>query len=283
MRGIIIASVTALFMGTASAGAQENPVYINLSALDALDAETVSEPAAPLFPVIKAQPQKAAAVKARPAKARKKTARKSVAKVEVKVAEPVKAQPANAEKPAPIPYVDSADEVIVVDVEPVTADKVAAPAEKTAESKPVVEPAEENKVPAAEPVSAMPAQLEAVAVQPEAPASEALLIDTQETLPPAASKIIFAEGESELTDSHKAQIDGVIKTFADAANNKIAIYSYNLDDGVDSFKKKRQSLNRAVEVRSYLLQKGYKNFSIKVLNIDGSSDKINSVELEELK
>lgn len=289
MRGIVIASVAALLMGAVSAGAQESSVYVNLSALDALDAEPAAEPAAPLFPVIKAQPKKVPAAKARPAKSKKKQARKPAPKVEVKVVETVKAQPVKEDKPAPIPYVDNTDEVIVVDVEPVTADKVAAPLEKTAAERP------EDKTPAAGPAPAAAAQPSSgalpvveqpktVAAQPEPSASEALLVNSQDILSSSGTaRIVFAEGESVLTAAHKAQIDGIVGSFADAANNKIAIYSYNLDDGVDSFRKKRQSLNRAVEVRSYLLQKGYKNFSIKVLNVDASSEKINSVELEELK
>ena len=65
--------------------------------------------------------------------------------------------------------------------------------------------------------------------------------------------------------------------------NKIMILSYKYEDGKDSFKKKRISLNRAIEVRSYLLGKGYKNFSIKVINISGDAEKRNLVEIEELK
>ena len=64
--------------------------------------------------------------------------------------------------------------------------------------------------------------------------------------------------------------------------NKIAIYAYNLDNGVDTFEKKRISLNRAVNVRGYLIKQGYKNFSIKVVNVEADSDKINTVELEEI-
>ena len=80
-----------------------------------------------------------------------------------------------------------------------------------------------------------------------------------------------------------SKIDTIIKSFEDTNTNKIAIYSYNLDDGVDSFKKKRVSLNRAVEVRGYLIKQGYKNFSIKVININSNSNKVNTVELEEIK
>lgn len=42
------------------------------------------------------------------------------------------------------------------------------------------------------------------------------------------------------------------------------------------------SLNRAVEIRSYLLGKGYKNFSIKVINVN-EADKNNLVTVVELK
>ena len=79
-----------------------------------------------------------------------------------------------------------------------------------------------------------------------------------------------------------ATIDNIIGKFKDVNSNKIAIYSYNLDDGVDSFRKKRISLNRAVGIRSYLIKQGYKNFSIKVININSGSDKINTVEMEEI-
>ena len=59
--------------------------------------------------------------------------------------------------------------------------------------------------------------------------------------------------------------------------------AYNYDNGEDVFRKKRQSLNRAIEIRSYLLGKGYKNFSIKVINITDDPAKGNVVEIDELK
>ena len=94
--------------------------------------------------------------------------------------------------------------------------------------------------------------------------------------------IRFASGVDELNDEQRTKIDTIIAGYQNAPQNKIAIYSYNFDDGVDSFKKKRTSLNRAVEIRSYLLKKGYKNFSIKVININNASDKKNLVELQEI-
>ncbi len=116
-----------------------------------------------------------------------------------------------------------------------------------------------------------------------------LLIDTnpkpaaQEKMPAKASEIFFTPESDELTDASKAEIDNIINAFENAKENKIAIYSFNLDDGNDSFRKKRISLNRAIAVRSYLLGKGYKNFSIKVVNLDEANGKENSVRIEELK
>lgn len=68
-----------------------------------------------------------------------------------------------------------------------------------------------------------------------------------------------------------------------AGANKIAIMAYNYDNGQDVFRKKRQSLNRADEIRSYLLAKGYKNFSIKVINITDDAARGNVVEIDEIK
>jgi len=97
-----------------------------------------------------------------------------------------------------------------------------------------------------------------------------------------ANSVKFGEDIDELNAEMEQRIDEIVKDFSNDRNAKIAIYAYNLDDGVDSFRKKRISLNRAIEVRSYLLRKGFKNFSIKVVNISGNSAKLDTVELEEI-
>lgn len=96
-------------------------------------------------------------------------------------------------------------------------------------------------------------------------------------------QIIFAEGSSELDELSKEKVSSIIASFDDAKINKIAILAYNYDNGQDVFKKKRQSLNRAIEIRSFLLTKGYKNFSIKVININDDASKGNVVEIDEIK
>ena len=99
----------------------------------------------------------------------------------------------------------------------------------------------------------------------------------------AMGTIYFAEDADELTEENKAQIDAIIATFADPNKNKIGIYPYNLENGEDSFRKKRTALNRAIATRSYLLSKGYKNYSIKLVNLTEANGKENSVLIEELK
>lgn len=108
-----------------------------------------------------------------------------------------------------------------------------------------------------------------------------------ETLPNAVSEvskeIVFAADSYELDEEDKAQLDKLVASFENPHANKIAIFAFNIDDGKDVFRKKRLSLNRAIEVRSYLLGKGYKNYSIKVVNLEDANGKENKVIVEELK
>lgn len=152
------------------------------------------------------------------------------------------------------------------------------PADKMSET---VAPAEPRAVSDIRPL--VPVKPSANAAQPEiAPIVEPAAPVSADNAAVVSNNILFADGVSELTEAQKTQIDTVISRFEDPKNNKIAIFSYNYDDGEDVFRKKRTSLNRAVEIRSYLLGKGYKNFSIKVINVDEAS-KDNLVMVDELK
>jgi len=306
----------------AYANAQTEPdVYVDLSALDELSG--TGSPVIhtePLFPVVtarqaaeeKAKPaKKAVRKKAKPAAA-KPVVKKEKAKPEVKVevvekapAEQPKSEPAASvvQPAAPVtePEVKAQP---VAEVEPVVP---AAPAAKTEPAvvlteaepaKPSAEPQSENKakpvddevvVVDVEPVSPAKAQPSAEekttepAAKPEASSADNQPQAAAEVKKPAPGRFAFDAEVSDLNDAQKAQLDNLVNGFENPAVNKIAILAFNLDDGVDTFKKKRLSLNRAIEIRSYLLQKGYKNFSIKVINVDAASDKVNTVEVEELK
>ena len=96
-------------------------------------------------------------------------------------------------------------------------------------------------------------------------------------------EIRFTEGSYEISEENAQKILNLIATFENPQQNKIAIYAYNYDNGENSFKKKKLSLDRATEIRSLLLNKGYKNFSIKVINVTDNPDKGNLVEIEEIK
>lgn len=95
--------------------------------------------------------------------------------------------------------------------------------------------------------------------------------------------ILFAEDSDVLDEASQRKLDAIVAGFENPTVNKIAINAYNLDDGVDVFRKKRLNLYRAIAVRSYLLNKGYKNFSLKVITITEDAGKKNRVMVEELK
>lgn len=278
-------SFTALLLGCVcgvAAASADDSVYVNLSVLEELGSGSnpamVSEP---LFPIVKKAPvaSKVKVKKAKPAPWAVAKIKKTASKPQPQPQPQPQLQAPTADAHRQIPYVEDAAPVEVVDVEP---------------TKPIEPEVKADSRPAAPTVvpAETPAEMPKKDIAPEpttepivSSESSALLVEEPAAPQPAQSSghdIVFADGVDELTEAQKQQVDAIIASFADAANHKIAIYSYNLDDGVDAFKKKRQSLNRAVAVRSYLLPKGYKNFSIKVVNVDAASGKANTVELEEL-
>lgn len=265
----------------------DDSVYINLSVLDNLASApvSVSTSQGPLFPIVKKAPK----VKKKPSKPKIKVVKKTIEKKPELAVKNIKVETVKAEAqslPAPIPYVESPEKVEVVDVEPVLkkaqVDVAPIVVQKNINAETVSPTTVEPVVSVSEPQVIVPSPSTIEDVPNNA---SALLID--DNVPSieleVIGKLTFLPEVDELSSEQQNQIDEIIKSFEDAINNKIAIYAYNLDDGVDTFKRKRLSLNRAVAVRSYLLPKGYKNFSIKVVNVDIASGKANTVELEELK
>lgn len=265
----------------------DDSVYINLSVLDNLASApvSVSTSQGPLFPIVKKAPK----VKKKPSKPKIKVVKKTIEKKPELAVKNIKVETVKAEAqslPAPIPYVESPEKVEVVDVEPVlkkaqvdvapivVQKNINAETVSPATVEPVVSVSEPQViVPSPSTIEDVPNNASALLIDDNVPSIELEVI----------GKLTFLPEVDELSSEQQNQIDEIIKSFEDAINNKIAIYAYNLDDGVDTFKRKRLSLNRAVAVRSYLLPKGYKNFSIKVVNVDIASGKANTVELEELK
>ena len=267
-----------VFLYASIANAQD--VMVDLSVLDDLDApyKNVSKP---LFPVL---PKKTEA-----------KVKKSLKPKQEKVTKPIKKlKPKKVvEKVKPLD-----DDIVVVDFEPVSEPVVAKkeitePVEaKKAEIQPVKKDVSEE-IKLVEGIKDVEKKVMEEIKQPEPEVAERaesvvekekseLLISEKKEIVDSGSYISFANDADELNDEQRAKIDAIVANYKNTSKNKIAIYSYNLDNGVDSFKRKRISLNRAVEIRSYLLKKGYKNFSIKVININNTSDKNNMVKLQEI-
>jgi outer membrane protein OmpA-like peptidoglycan-associated protein len=286
----------------------EDNVMVDLSALDNLGVPQYVGVSEPLFPVLpkKTVTRQKAAQKTTSAKNKAISKNKNV-KAEVEtVALENKTEAASEpkvvdkEKVESLPVVqvvaEPLEDIKVVDVEPV-ADTVVQQAKEaaTTESGNIAEDVKttaDNLPTEALEQMVQPATEAAETVsQPQQPevASEALLVsDTAQQQPmDNATSLVpqvlhFEDDVSDLTSEQMAQLNEIVGHFKNEPTNKIAIYSYNVEDGGDSFRKKRLSLNRAVGIRSYLLKQGYKNFSIKVVNVDSDSSKENTVELEEI-
>ena len=92
----------------------------------------------------------------------------------------------------------------------------------------------------------------------------------------------FEPDSSELTPETQQKLEKLVQIFDAEHKKKISIKAYNYDNGAESFRKKRISLNRATEVRSFFLNNGFKNFSIKIINTTVDNEYKDTVEIEEL-
>lgn len=92
---------------------------------------------------------------------------------------------------------------------------------------------------------------------------------------------VFADNSYDVTPAMKLQLDQVVKGFENPMVNKILIVAYNYDKD-NGFMSKHICLKRSTSLRSYLLNQGYKNFSIKIINTDNPQQK-DLVEVSEIK
>ena len=92
----------------------------------------------------------------------------------------------------------------------------------------------------------------------------------------------FTSDSSELSEETLQRLKQITERLAQEREKKISIKAYNYDNGQDSFRKKRISLNRATEVRSYFLSEGFRNFSIKIINTTTDNEYKDTVEIEAL-
>ncbi len=292
-QNVILSSLIGAYLVTGAAFCvSADDVYVDLSVLSTLRSndEFVAD-SAPLFPDIKNAPKTISKRKIH--KAKKVVAPKKTVKVEPKpvVAPKPAPTPVVEIKPAPLPdnttstEPDLSSESAQVASQPVV-ENAFVEAKKQADSATNAINADATSVsaPASEPEKTSdtvqgPATSPALLVVPE----KETPIAPQAVVPLGDKQIAFAEGLDELTAEHKRKLDAIITSFQNPTNNMIAINSYNYDDGTDVFNKKRLSLRRIVAVRSYLLNRGYKNFMPKVINITDDASKANVVELEEIK
>ena len=74
----------------------------------------------------------------------------------------------------------------------------------------------------------------------------------------------FAAESFELSDAAKSQLDSVIATMGQDENLRIQLQAYAQGDGSNASKARRLSLSRALQVRSYLIDRGVRSTRIDV-------------------
>lgn len=297
---LVMASVCALALQGAAFAQAADDVYVDLSVLNNLQpGDSLFVETQPLFPVVKKAPVKKTVRK-------KKTPKKTVAPakpVAEKTPAPKKEEKAIAILPQapeiPQPLAEVKPEP-VKPANPITVADDREPVRETVADVDVVRPAETDNgkalsEPKSEEVSKpaavqeaenVPSAETAPAAEPEEKKEIKPLLPVGDKTPAAAEagrQIFFADDSFEISPENADKIISLIETFEDPRKHKIAIYAYNYDNGENTFKKKKLSLDRATEIRSLLLNKGYKNFSIKVINITDNPEKRNLVEIEEIK
>ena len=320
---LVMASVCALALQGAAFAQAADDVYVDLSVLNNLQpGDSLFVETQPLFPVVKKAPVKKTVAPAKPVAEKTPAPKKEEKAIAILPQAPEIPQPLAEVKPEPvkpanpITVADDREPVreTVADVDvvrPAETDNGKALSEPKSEetSKPAaaliepaakVEPAKaEVSVPAAEETAKAPEKAAAVQEAENVPAAETApaaepeekkeikpLLPVGDKTPAAAEvgrQIFFADDSFEISPENADKIISLIETFEDPRKHKIAIYAYNYDNGENTFKKKKLSLDRATEIRSLLLNKGYKNFSIKVINITDNPEKRNLVEIEEIK
>jgi len=176
---------------------------------------------------------------------------------------PSVAEPAPEATSSPAPVTETAEEqsVPTAPVAPEIAPIADAPEPPAAPAPDTTQPATEM-ADTAEPVTEQAA--------PPAPSAEEAAIPpetTPEPMPAAGSdeySLGFAAESFELSDAAKSQLDSVIATMGQDENLRIQLQAYAQGDGSNASKARRLSLSRALQVRSYLIDRGVRSTRIDV-------------------
>lgn len=96
-------------------------------------------------------------------------------------------------------------------------------------------------------------------------------------VPPAAKDLVasapsgageyslaFGSGSFELNNAARAQLDSIVKNMGSDENMRIQLQAYAEGDSNNASKARRLSLSRALQVRSYLIDKGVRSTRIDV-------------------
>lgn len=92
--------------------------------------------------------------------------------------------------------------------------------------------------------------------------------DEQSSVGENSAMLVFKSDSADLGADIVNALNRFAKQYGEQNTAKVNIETYNYDDGMGSFSRKRLSLNRAVAVRSHLLGMGLKSFGIQIINTE---------------
>lgn len=273
-KGILLLFVVGILFCTTASSASDD-VYVDLSVLDSLDVSNSPRiNNQPLFPIV--------------------AKKQAVKPVKRKVAKKVQAKKPEVKDIKP----DSKVEIVANKVEEKTIPENVKGVEQVKETIPTInevvvekkeealpQPAQVDVIASSDELTKVQESTENSILPKEESAPKALLIQNEikENEPVTSVEIRFEGEDNTLTDIQKSNLDELVNGLGTNTTARLGIYAFNYEDGQDAFKKKRESLNRALEVRSYLMDKGFRTFSVKVINVNDDSSKKNLIIVEEVK
>ncbi len=122
----------------------------------------------------------------------------------------------------------------------------------------------------AEPVTSSAASAPTASTAPAAPAAEEASLPPEtapEAMPATGNdeySLGFAPDSFEISEAAKAQLDRVIASMGKDDDLRIQLQAYAQGDGTNASKARRLSLSRALQVRSYLIDRGVRSTRIDV-------------------
>jgi outer membrane protein OmpA-like peptidoglycan-associated protein len=105
-------------------------------------------------------------------------------------------------------------------------------------------------------------------------------VPASESMSTRMSALQYTDNDIELKAEHMAMLDKIIADLKSDASKTVKVQSYGFSKSGDAIEARRNSLQRAIKIRKYLIEKDVSASRISVHAIEDSSNTQNKVELQ---